>query len=114
MAEVEIVKAQQEQTGAKSFWDNRRFAELMNYSHKDAAQYCIDCGIDTEINGVSVYEIVNGSKPVEEVVEWVEWEEIPTLTKEDLQELLKANEIKFHPATGLEKLMLIAQENKLI
>jgi hypothetical protein len=123
MAEVEIVKAQQEQSGAKSFWDSRKFAELMAYSAVDAAQFCIDCGIDTEINGINVKDIVAGKTPTEEtiitptitedIVEGTD-EEVPLLTKEDLQELLKANNIKFSHLTGEKKLLDIAKSNNLL
>lgn len=98
-------------------WDNRRFAELMAFSHIDAAQYCVDCGIDTEINWVSVYEMVKAPKEVvenKEVVKVEEIEEAPLLTKEELQELLTSNSIKFHPASGEAKLLQLAQENKLL
>lgn len=121
MAEVEIVKAQQEQTGAKSFWDSRKFAELMAYSAVEAAQFCIDCGIDTEINGINVKDIVAGKTPVvEEVTTVVQelpteiYEEVPLLSKEDLQELLKANNIKFSHLTGEKKLLEIAKLNNLL
>jgi hypothetical protein len=124
MAEVEIVKAQQEQSGAKSFWDSRKFAELMAYSAVDAAQFCIDCGIDTEINGINVKDIVAGKTPVVEEIttviqelpvdEAIVDEEVPLLTKEDLQELLKANNIKFSNLTGEKKLLDIAKSNNLL
>lgn len=118
MAEVEIVKAQQQQSGAKSFWDSRKFAELMAYSAVDAAQFCIDCGIDTEINGINVNDIVAGKTQLE-VKEDIEElstidEEVPLLTKEDLQELLKANNIKFSHLTGEKKLLEIAKSNNLL
>lgn len=140
MAEVEIVKVQQKQVWAKSFWDSRKFAELMAYSSMDAAQYCIDCWIETEINGMDVKDIVAWKKKIEEVEE-VEVadnttdkvleenlpeytttltkdteidEEIPSLTKEDLQELLKANSIAFKNTFWQKKLLEIAQDNKLL
>lgn len=105
-----------------NLFDNRRFAELMAHSHIDAAQYCVDCGIDTEINGISVYEMVKAPKEVVEVVknkevETVkveETEEAPLLTKEELQELLKNNNIKFSHLTGEVKLLQLAQENGLL
>ena len=99
-------------------WDNRRFAELMAFSHTDAAQYCVDCGNDTEINGVSVYDIVKAPKEVvvekKEVVKAEITDEAPLLTKEELQELLKSNNIKFSHLTGEAKLLQLAQENKLL
>lgn len=103
-----------------NLFDNRRFAELMAHSHTDAAQYCVDCGIDTEINGVSVYEMVKATKPTKEVVEVIktpkveEIEEAPLLTKEELQELLRNNNIKFSHLLGEVKLLQLAQENKLL
>lgn len=104
-----------------SLFDNRRFAELMAHSHIDAAQYCVDCGIDTEINGVSVYEMVKATKPtaesvieVKEVVKVEATDEAPILTKQELQELLKNNNIKFSHLTGEVKLLQLAQENGLL
>jgi hypothetical protein len=49
MEEKNIMESYQERAGSRSIRDSKKFAELMNYSHKEAAQYCIDCGVDTEI-----------------------------------------------------------------
>lgn len=107
----------------KSLWDSRRFAELITFSVTDAAQYCVDCGNDTEINGVSVYDIVGKVETQEKKVEtqeeaiedkFTEDEQKPVLTKEDLQELLKANNIEFKNTFGEKRLLELAIENGLL
>jgi hypothetical protein len=104
----------------------------MSFSAKDAAQYAIDCNIDTNIHGMTAQEYVdkcNGTVKVnvveETAVEITKTEEVKyettettetnaELSKEVLVELLKANNIKFHPSTGVEKLMILAKENGLL
>lgn len=126
MAEINLAQAHREKTWAANLWDSRKFAELMAYSATDAAQYAVDCNINTNIHGMSAQDFVNKQKGivkaevVEEIVveptvkEEVIGEQKASLSKEDLQELLKANNIKFHPATGIEKLVNIAKENNLL
>jgi len=129
MTDVNIAKAHQEATKAKAIWDNRKFAELLDYDPKAAAQYAIDCNIKTEIYGIAVEDYVKWVRPwteeketVEEVVEEIsepieeveETEEVEEITKEDLQELLKANNIKYHHAAGVKKLTELANEKGLM
>lgn len=81
--------------------------------------------MDTEIHGMPASEYIKSQqKPeveekIEEKVEIVEEEIIEEekstdLTKEDIKELLKANKIGFHHALGMEKLVKLAIENKLL
>jgi len=118
--------------------DGRRFSELMAYSAFDAAQYCVDCGNDTEIYGKNVKDIVAEGKiiieprkiitldvkedaVVEKTVETPEVKEIKEEIKEeieisieDLQEALKSKGIKFHHKAGKEKLLELAKTNGLL
>ena len=128
MVDIDLAKKHKEKTGAKKFWNSRTFSELFAYSPVEAAQYQLDCRIaDAEIFGmpsaeyIKQQEALNNPKPVEikeepkkEVVEVVEKEESTDLTKEDVQELLKANKIDFHHALGIKKLVELAITNKLL
>jgi hypothetical protein len=109
------------------------FAELMAYSKVEAAQYAIDCWVDTEIMWMSAKDFVakhtnwaievEDNTPSLKVDDWIatdtsnidtsDWAEIK-LSKEDLQELLKANNIKFGRNSWEAKLMILAQENGLL
>jgi len=129
--EIDISKAQQEKIKAKSIWNNRKFASLMAYDPKAAAQFAIDCWVKTAIHWIPVEDYVKWVEKLEEVEapvveekesetkEEVEAEEVEPkteieITKEDLQELLKANWIKYHHAAGIKKLTVLANENGLL
>jgi len=114
--------------------DGRRFSELMAYSAFDAAQYCVDCGNDTEIYGKNVKDIVAEGKiiiepkkiitldvkedaVVEKTVETLEVKEIKEeieISIEDLQEALKSKGIKFHHKAGKEKLLELVKTSGLL
>jgi len=119
--------------------DGRRFSELMAYSAFDAAQYCVDCGNDTEIYGKNVKDIVAEGKMIIEpkkiitldvkedavVEKTVETPEVKEEIKEDikedieisiedLQEALKSKGIKFHHKAGKEKLLELAKTSGLL
>lgn len=113
MTEVILAEHNQEVNKAKSLWDCGKFSSLMKYDPKAAAQYAIDCGVKTAIYGIPVEEYVKGKTATEEVVEDTIDDEIE-ITSDDLKELLKANDIKFHHALGYDKLMNLAKENELI
>jgi len=107
------------------------FAELMAYSKVEAAQYLIDCWVDSKIMGMDPKEYIKMVKadkwqPVEEkevkkeVVEKsveIKEEETPEneeLTKEDLHELLDANNIEYKKTLGVKRLMELATERGLL
>jgi len=108
--------------------DNRKFASLMAYDPKAAAQFAIDCWIKTEIHWVPAEEFVKTEEkekiilvPSDESISETKWfVEDKTegtgieIDIDDLRELLKANNIKFHPATGIKKLTVLAIDNKLL
>lgn len=129
MVDVDISKELQIKNKTKKFRSSTTFAELMAYSPVEAAQYAIDCWLKTEIMWVPAEEFVKNNWVIketekkEEVVANIETEEpIITpenedsveLTKEDIQELLKANNIAFHHATGIAKLIELAKQNNLL
>lgn len=133
MAEVNIAKENQKKLKAKKFWNSMTFAELMAYSKLEAAQYAIDCWVNTRIMGMGaedyvakytnwtteIKENVPSPKAEDEVVTDIpetntsDWTEIK-LSKEDLQELLKANNVEFKWNLWEAKLMILAQENGLL
>ena len=127
MAEVSIQKENQKRLKAKKFRNSMTFAELMAYSKVEAAQYAIDCWVNTRIMWMSAQDFVAKHvwqvkepefiEPMPEILEETEsvqdtWEW--ALTKEDLQELLKANGIKYNKNLWNKKLMILAQENGLL
>jgi len=132
MVEVDLNKEHQLRTKSKQIRDNRRFASLMSYDPKAAAQYAIECWIKTAIYWVPVEEFIkqDTSKPInknkieeikEETTEEVIEDEIKEenddeieITKEDLQELLKANNIKYHYAAWIKKLTKLATDKWLL
>ena len=128
MTDVNLAADHQSKTKAKSIYDNGRFVALLGYDPKAAAQYCIDCNLDTEIYGIPVKEYVKWlpkatedkiETPIEEEIESEtdeveEKEETVEITKEDLQELLKANNIKYHHAAWVKKLTELANDNNLL
>lgn len=133
MAEVNIPQENQKRLKAKKFRNSVTFAELMAYSKVEAAQYAIDCWVNTRIMGMSAEDYVakytnwtteiEQSVPTPEAEDKVEtdvpennttdWTEV-SLSKEDLQELLKANGIKYNHNLWEKKLMILAQENGLL
>ena len=133
MAEVSISTENQKRMKAKKFRSSMTFAELMAYSKLEAAQYAIDCGINTRIMWMSaedyvakytnwtpeIKENVPSPETEDEVVTDIpesntsDWTEVK-LSKSDLQELLKANNIKFNQNLWDKKLMILAQENGLL
>ncbi len=133
MAEVSIPKENQKRLKAKKFRNSMTFAELMAYSKVEAAQYAIDCWVNTRIMGMSAQDFVakhtNWTTEIEENVPSPEaedeivtdipeantsdWTEV-NLSKSDLQELLKANNIEFKWNLWEAKLMILAQENGLL
>ena len=134
----EVTEETKEVARTQAKRDCRRFSELMAYSAFDAAQYCVDCGNDTEIYGKNVKDIVAEGKiiiepkkiitldvkedaVVEKTVETLEVKEIKEEIKEeieisieDLQEALKSKGIKFHHKAGKEKLLELAKTNGLL
>lgn len=133
MAEVSIPKENQKRLKAKKFRNSMTFAELMAYSKIEAAQYAIDCWVKTRIMWMSAEDFVakytNGTVEIKENVPTSEtddeiitdvpenntpdWTEVK-LNKEDLQELLKANNIEFKKTLWNKKLLILAQENGLL
>ncbi len=128
MAEVNIAKETQKKLNAKKFRNSSTFAELMEYSKVEAAQYAIDCWVNTSIMWVSAEYYVKSAwilpeekkEPEKEAVlkeeskeiEKDEWE--VELSKEDLQELLKSNNIEFKKTMWQKRLLELAQENDLL
>lgn len=133
MAEVNIPQENQKRLKAKKFRNSMTFAELMAYSKVEAAQYAIDCWVNTRIMWMSAQDFVakytNWTTEIEESVQTpkveddvetdlpenntTDWTEV-SLSKEDLQELLKANGIKYNHNLWEKKLMILAQENGLL
>lgn len=133
MAEVNIPQENQKRLKAKKFRNSMTFAELMAYSKVEAAQYAIDCWVNTRIMWMSaqdfvakhtnwtpeIKENVPSPKAKDEIVTDIpetntsDWTEV-NLSKSDLQELLKANNIEFKWNLWEAKLMILAQENGLL
>lgn len=132
MGEIDIVKENQKKSGALKMRSSTTFAELMAYSTREAAQYAIDCWINTNIMGMSAEDYIKSldtekketkeeNKPEnkEEIVEETpikveEGENQISLGKEDYKELLKANGIKFNHNLGEQKLKELVIENNLL
>lgn len=124
MLEKNIMESYKEKTEAICTRDSKKFAELMAYSHKEAAQYCIDCGNDTEIGWVNVKDIVKWItksvktelapevQKVEGVEGEIEWK--AELSVEDLREILTAKEIPFKKSFWIKKLVELATDNNII
>jgi len=128
MAEVIIVKENQKRLKAKKILNFMAFAELMAYSKVEAAQYVIDCWINTRIMGMKPEDFIKSVESkrnqvkeekviikepkIEEETEKTDWE--VELSKEDLQELLKSNNIEFKKTLWQKKLLELAQESGLL
>ena len=181
MVDVDIMQEKQLNEKTLKVWSYTTFSSLMAYSPYQAAMFAIDCGIKTEIYGISVEDYVaaydakklreeNGEevnvqqeqldkeeaeklaakeKEEAEALELAEKarleneellankdkvDEAPVttetttettdetkevasneeLSKEDLQELLKANNIDFPGNIGQKKLLELAKTNNLL
>ena len=182
MVDVDIMQEKQLNEKTLKVWSYTTFSSLMAYSPYQAAMFAIDCGIKTEIYGISVEDYVaaydakklreeNGEEvnvqqeqldkeeaekqaaiekeeaeakelaekarleneellankdkvdeattttpTTEETTEQTTQEGAETneLSKEDLQELLKANNIEFPGTIGQKKLLELAKTNNLL
>jgi len=121
MADVSIVESNKKKLKAKQVWNSMTFAELMRHSPKDAAIFAVNCNVNADINGVPAKDYISGAK--EDVVEDItppaedkKEENVVELeiSDDDLRELLKANNIEFHPKLWNKKLMKLASDNKLL